>query len=63
MENQSIKHLVGILYEIFVKVDQFIFSPDFLILDCETDYEISIILGDHSKQLGEHWWMSNVGNF
>ena len=40
MENQSIKHLVGILYKNFMKVDQFIISPDLFILDFETDNEI-----------------------
>ncbi|XP_049345015.1 uncharacterized protein LOC125809411 [Solanum verrucosum] len=45
MEDRSIKHPVGILYDILVKVDRFIFSTDFIILDCEIDAEISIIFG------------------
>ncbi|XP_049399796.1 uncharacterized protein LOC125863862 [Solanum stenotomum] len=45
MANRSIKHPVRILYDILVKVDRFIFSVDFVILDCEIDAEISIILG------------------
>ncbi|KAK4706327.1 hypothetical protein R3W88_034117 [Solanum pinnatisectum] len=45
MANHSIKHPVGILYDILVKVDRFIFSADFVILDCEIDAEIPIILG------------------
>ncbi|XP_049372515.1 uncharacterized protein LOC125837437 [Solanum verrucosum] len=45
MEDRSIKHPVGILYDILVKVDRFIFSADFVILDCEIDAEIPIILG------------------
>ncbi|XP_049357262.1 uncharacterized protein LOC125821949 [Solanum verrucosum] len=36
---------VGILYDILVKVDRFIFLADFVILDCEIDAEIPIILG------------------
>ncbi|XP_049364507.1 uncharacterized protein LOC125829311 [Solanum verrucosum] len=45
MEDRSIKHPVGILYDILVKVDRFIFSADFVILDCEIDVVIPIILG------------------
>ncbi|XP_049384846.1 uncharacterized protein LOC125848890 [Solanum stenotomum] len=45
MANRSIKHAVGILYDILVKVDRFIFPADFVILDCEMDAEIPIILG------------------
>ncbi|XP_049364332.1 uncharacterized protein LOC125829107 [Solanum verrucosum] len=45
MAGHSIKHPVGILYDILVKVDRFIFPTDFVILDCEIDAEITIILG------------------
>lgn len=45
MEDRSVKHLVGILYDILVKVDQFILPADFVILDCEIDAKILIILG------------------
>ncbi|KAK4713709.1 hypothetical protein R3W88_019616 [Solanum pinnatisectum] len=45
MADRSIKHHVGILYDILVKVDQFIFPTNFVILDCEIDVEIPIILG------------------
>ncbi|KAK4713568.1 hypothetical protein R3W88_019475 [Solanum pinnatisectum] len=45
MADRSIKHPVGILCDILVKVDRFIFSTDFFILDCEIDAEIPIILG------------------
>ncbi|KAK4713951.1 hypothetical protein R3W88_019858 [Solanum pinnatisectum] len=45
LEDRSIKHLVGILYDILVKVDRFIFPADFVILDCEIDAKIPIILG------------------
>ncbi|XP_049364052.1 uncharacterized protein LOC125828770 [Solanum verrucosum] len=44
MADRSIKHPMGILYDILVKVDQFIFPVDFFILDCETDAYIFIIL-------------------
>ncbi|XP_049388867.1 uncharacterized protein LOC125853241 [Solanum stenotomum] len=45
MVNRSIKHPVGILYDILVMVDQFIFPADFVILDCEIVVEINIIFG------------------
>ncbi|XP_049410637.1 uncharacterized protein LOC125873832 [Solanum stenotomum] len=45
MADRSIKHLVGILYDILVRVDRFIFMADFVILDCEIDAKIPIILG------------------
>ncbi|XP_015159981.1 uncharacterized protein [Solanum tuberosum] len=45
MDDRSIKNPVGIHYDILVKVDRFIFLADFVILDCEIDAEIPIILG------------------
>ncbi|XP_015159291.1 uncharacterized protein [Solanum tuberosum] len=45
MADRSIKNPVGILYDILVKVYRFIFPADFVILDCEIDAEITIILG------------------
>ncbi|KAK4737558.1 hypothetical protein R3W88_001255 [Solanum pinnatisectum] len=44
MADCSIKHPMGILYDILVKVDWFIFPTDFVILNCVIDTEISIIL-------------------
>ena len=45
MADRSIKHFVGILYDILVKVDWFIFPTDFFIINCEIDAKIPIILG------------------
>ncbi|XP_060190490.1 uncharacterized protein LOC132619674 [Lycium barbarum] len=45
MADRTIKKLVGILYNVLVRVDRFIFSADFVILDCEVDFEVPIILG------------------
>ncbi|XP_049381271.1 uncharacterized protein LOC125845785 [Solanum stenotomum] len=45
MADRYIKHPVGILYDILVKVDRFIFPADFVILDCDIDVELPIILG------------------
>ena len=43
--DRTIKRPVGILYDVLVKVDHFIFPADFVILDCEVDVEVPIILG------------------
>ncbi|XP_049345462.1 uncharacterized protein LOC125809981 [Solanum verrucosum] len=45
MDDRSIKHPIGILYDILVKGDRFIFLANFVILDCEIDAEVPIILG------------------
>ncbi|XP_016570951.2 uncharacterized protein LOC107868839 [Capsicum annuum] len=45
MADWSIKRLVGILFNVFVKVDKFILLMDFVVLDCELDQEVPIILG------------------
>ncbi|XP_055836409.1 uncharacterized protein LOC129905048 [Solanum dulcamara] len=42
--NRTVKKLVGIIYDILVKVESFIFLADFIILDCEVDFDILIIL-------------------
>ncbi|XP_049378097.1 uncharacterized protein LOC125842846 [Solanum stenotomum] len=44
MADHSIKCPIGILYDILVKVDKFIFSADFVILDYEIDVEVPIVL-------------------
>lgn len=45
MENRSIKKSISILYDVLVKVGNFIFLTDFVILSCEIDFEVPIILG------------------
>ncbi|XP_016567009.2 uncharacterized protein LOC107865200 [Capsicum annuum] len=45
MVKRSVKWPVGILYNVLVKVASFIFPDDFVILDCEVDFEVPIILG------------------
>lgn len=42
--DHSIKKLMGVLCGIFMKVDRFIFLAKFIILDCEIDRRVSIIL-------------------
>ncbi|XP_070022015.1 uncharacterized protein [Nicotiana sylvestris] len=36
---------LGIIDDVFVRVDKFILPTDFVVLDCEVDYEVPIILG------------------
>ena len=43
--DQSLKHPRGIIKDVLVKVDKFIFPIDFIVLDMEEDMEIPIILG------------------
>ncbi|WMV29491.1 hypothetical protein MTR67_022876 [Solanum verrucosum] len=45
MADRSIKKLVGLEYDVLVKVDKFVFPEDFLILDCKIDIEIPVTLG------------------
>ena len=45
MSNQTVKRPIGILHDVLVKVESFIFPANFGILDCEVDFEVPIILG------------------
>ena len=45
MADRSIKRPVGVLFDLLVKVDRFLLKMDFLVLDCEIDQDIPIILG------------------
>ena len=45
LENRSLKHPRGVIEDLLVKVDKFIFPTDFIVLDMEEDKEIPIILG------------------
>ena len=42
---RSLKHPRGVIEDVLVKVDKFIFPVDFIVLDMEEDKEIAIILG------------------
>ncbi|XP_047268097.1 uncharacterized protein LOC124898503 [Capsicum annuum] len=44
MADRSIKRLVRILFDVLVKVDIFILPEDLIILNCEMDQEVPIIL-------------------
>ncbi|KAL5572943.1 hypothetical protein UlMin_022540 [Ulmus minor] len=45
LADKSIKHPRGIIEDVLVKVDKFIFPVDFIVLDIEEDREIPLILG------------------
>ena len=39
------KRIIGILHDVPVKVEEFIFPVDYVTLDCEVDFEVPIIRG------------------
>ena len=43
--DRSLKHPRGVIEDVLVKVDKFIFPTDFIVLDMDEDKEILIILG------------------
>ena len=45
MVDRTVKRPIGILHVVLVKVKSFIFPAYFVILYCEVDFEVSIILG------------------
>ena len=45
MVDRLMKRPIGIFHDVLVKVESFIFSTDFVILDCEVDFEVLIIIG------------------
>ena len=45
MTDRTVKRPIGILHDVLVKVESFIFPADFVILDCEVDFEVPCILG------------------
>ena len=45
LENSSLTHPCGIIEDVLVKMDKFIFPVDFIILDMEEDKEVPINLG------------------
>ena len=45
MADRTVKRPIGIPHDVLVKVESFIFLDNFVILDCEVDFEVPIILG------------------
>ena len=50
--DRTVKRPIGILHDVLVKVESFIFLADFVILDCEIDFKVSIILGRSFLAMG-----------
>nr|XP_016484219.1 PREDICTED: uncharacterized protein LOC107804801 [Nicotiana tabacum] len=45
LADRTVKRLTGILDDVLVQVGKFVFPADFVILDCQVDEEIPLILG------------------
>nr|XP_009795733.1 PREDICTED: uncharacterized protein LOC104242388 [Nicotiana sylvestris] len=45
MIDHTMKRLLGVIEDVLVHVDKFILLSDFIILECEVDYEVTTILG------------------
>ncbi|XP_052181094.1 uncharacterized protein LOC127794196 [Diospyros lotus] len=45
LADRSIKYLRGVVEDVLVKVDKFIFLVDFIVLDMEEDHDMPLILG------------------
>ena len=45
MADRTVKRPITILHDVFVKVESIIFPEDFVILYCDMDFEVPIILG------------------
>ena len=58
MADRTVKRPIAILYDVLLKVESFIFPADFVILNCEVDFEVPIILGmpflANGKSLSSH---------
>ena len=50
MADRTVKRPIGILHDVLVKVESFIFLADFVILDFEVDLKCLLFLGGHSLQ-------------
>ncbi|XP_070049391.1 uncharacterized protein [Nicotiana tomentosiformis] len=53
MEDRTMRRPLGIINDVLVRVDKFILQADFVILDCEVDYEVPIILGRPFLAMGK----------
>nr|KYP32909.1 hypothetical protein KK1_046294 [Cajanus cajan] len=45
LANRSVKYPHGIVEDVLVKVDHFLFFADFVVMDIEEDIDVSLILG------------------
>nr|XP_009778524.1 PREDICTED: uncharacterized protein LOC104227866 [Nicotiana sylvestris] len=53
MDDRTMKRPLGVIEDVLVRVDKFILPVDFIILDCEFNYEVSIILGRPFLAMGK----------
>ncbi|XP_070040738.1 uncharacterized protein [Nicotiana tomentosiformis] len=44
MADHTMQRPLGVIEDVLVRVDKFILPADFVILDCEVNYDVSIIL-------------------
>ncbi|XP_070013624.1 uncharacterized protein [Nicotiana sylvestris] len=51
--NRTLKRPLDVIEDVLARVDKFILSADFVILDCEVDYEVPILLGRHFLGTGK----------
>ena len=56
LANHSIIRPYGVVKDVLVKVCQFTFLVDFVIIDIEKDYDIPLIKADHSCLLQNVLW-------
>ncbi|KAK4713802.1 hypothetical protein R3W88_019709 [Solanum pinnatisectum] len=54
MADKTVKRPIGMLHDVLVKVESFIFPADFVIHDCEVDFEVPIILGRPFLAIGHY---------
>ena len=45
LDDRTVKRTTGILHDVLIKVESFIFLTDFVIIECEVEFEVPIILG------------------
>ncbi|XP_070030828.1 uncharacterized protein [Nicotiana sylvestris] len=53
MADRTMNSPLGIIDDVLVRVDKFILPADFVILDCEVDYEVPTILGTPFFAIGK----------
>ncbi|XP_070017057.1 uncharacterized protein [Nicotiana sylvestris] len=63
MEDRTMKRPLGIIDDVLVRVDKFILSADFAILDCKLDYDVPIILGSPFLATGKALVDVEAGEF
>ena len=52
MADQTVKRPICILHDALMKVESFMFPTNFVILDCEVDFEFPIIIGRSFLETG-----------